>query len=251
MRILLVDNTKNNKCDFTRILEKKLLFFTKDVTVCDDIEKINDITNQMFDAIILSGSSLNLSQPNKIEYINKSVNILLRYSDTPILGICFGMQLILASYGSNIKRLETPQNKECMINVDKNSILFGGLPVKSNVTLSHQDYASCAPDDFNVYSRYNGCIQVAESLKFKRFGVQFHPEKKVENEPVCVLSNFFIFLKEIKTIPYNISLIKYYTLVFDVKNTKRVKNNEFEKNFIMLLWNNHRHIWNIPSLLVC
>ena len=133
MRILLVDNTKNNKCDFTRILEKKLLFFTKDVTVCDDIEKINDITNQMFDAIILSGSSLNLSQPNKIEYINKSVNILLRYSDTPILGICFGMQLILASYGSNIKRLETPQNKECMINVDKNSILFFTEIKNSNI----------------------------------------------------------------------------------------------------------------------
>ena len=216
MKILLVDNTKKNLCDFTRLLEKRLYSFTNDIVVCNDIDKINSILYEDFDAIILSGSSLNLSQPNKIDYFSKSVNILLRFPNIPVLGICFGMQLIVASYGGHICRLEKVRDKNHTLEVEKNSILFGGTHVCVNVTLSHQDFVKKVPPDFHIYSKDGDSVQVVESLKYLRFGVQFHPEKKVENETVCVLENFFNFLIERIHIPKHLSLQNYYEKILSV-----------------------------------
>ena len=256
MKILLVDNTKNNLCNFTRLLEQKLRNFTKNLVVCDDIKKINEILTESFDAIVLSGSSLNLSQPNKIEYFNKSVNILLRFPNIPVLGICFGMQLIVSSYGGHVSRLENNNNKEVAIRVDKNSILFGGVSVSVKVTLSHQDYVNIVPPDFEVYSKHGDSVQVVESLKYLRFGVQFHPEKNIKGEEICVLSNFFKFLNEKNTIPGHLSLEDYYKRIFSIKNSGRIvidRNKETlcEKFFWMELWNQHRYYWDIPAMLVC
>ena len=256
MKILLVDNTKKNLCDFTRLLEQKLGTFTNDLVVCDDIQKINGILTENFDAIVLSGSSLNLSQPNKIEYFNKSVNILLRFPNIPVLGICFGMQLIVASYGGHVSRLEKNVNKEVSIKVEKNSILFGGASASVKVTLSHQDYVNIVPPDFEVYSKHGDSVQVVESLKYLRFGVQFHPEKNIKGEEICVISNFFRFLNEKVTIPRHLSLLYYYQRIFSIKNSGRIvidRNNETlcDKIFWMKLWNQHRNCWNIPSILVC
>lgn len=256
MKILLVDNTKENLFEYTRLLEERLLCFTEDLVVCNDLEKINCAFSQNFDAIILSGSSLNLSQPNKMHYFSKSLSILLRYPDTPVLGICFGMQLIVACYGGNISRLEINKEEECAIQVKENSVLFGGTPVCCNVTLSHQDFVISVPPDFSVYSKKDETIQVVESLKYLRFGVQFHPEKRVKNEQHCVLTNFFSFLKEKNHIPKYLSLDSYYTRIFLIKNSGRIiidkrKETIVDKIFWTKMWNQHRMYWNIQALLIC
>ncbi len=255
MKILLVDNTKKNLCDFTRLLEKRLYSFTNDLVVCDDIEKINCILSEKFDAIILSGSSLNLSQPNKMDFFSKSVNMLLRFPNIPVLGICFGMQLIVASYGGHVSRFEKVRDNIHTIKIEKNSVLFGGTPGSLKVTLSHQDFVDSVPPDFHTYSKDGESIQVVESLKHLRFGVQFHPEKKVEHETVCVLENFFNFLKERTNIPKHLSLEVYYNRIFAIKNSGRImidKNTETleDKFFWTQMWNQHRLAWNIPAKLV-
>jgi GMP synthase (glutamine-hydrolysing) len=185
MRVLLVDNTKADKCDFTLKLEALLETMV-------EIVRFEDTTDD-FDAAILSGSSLNLSEPNRMEWYHKSINVLLRMGSRPVLGICFGMQLICSAYGGKVGRLQSKEQCQPSIDVRAGSVLLNGEACSMRVTLSHQDYVSVVPPGFVSYSRRGEHIQIVESLEFMRFGVQFHPECAAPLETRCVLRNFLAF----------------------------------------------------------
>ena len=185
MRVLLVDNTKAGKCDFTLKLEALLETMV-------EIVRFEDTTDD-FDAAILSGSSLNLSEPNRMEWYHKSINVLLRMGPRPVLGICFGMQLICSAYGGKVGRLRSKQQSQPSIDVRSGSMLLNGEACSMRVTLSHQDYVSVVPPGFVSYSERGDHIHIVESLEFMRFGVQFHPECLVPLETRCVLRNFLAF----------------------------------------------------------
>ena len=132
MKFLLVDNSKADLCEFTRQLEKRLAQDV-DVVCCTDIHDLKSTNINDIDAVVLSGSSRNISQPQKMEHIRKSICTLLRYQK-PTLGICFGMQLIACAYGGVVKRLDDPIKKEETIYVEKNSILLNGEAKYMRVT---------------------------------------------------------------------------------------------------------------------
>ena len=114
MKILLIDNTKPEKDHFTQQLDerlKELLGRQGEVVRCttaEDVLRATYINEDAFDAAVLSGSSLNLSQPQCVGIISKSTSALLRMAHIPILGICFGMQLMCSVYGGNVRRLDAP-----------------------------------------------------------------------------------------------------------------------------------------------
>ena len=162
-------------------------------------EVLEQITLHDFDAAILSGSSLNLSQPTRIQYTRKSILALLRLTDIPVLGICFGMQLIASMYGGVVERLNLSRETEETIKVNEGCVLLRGECKTIKVTLSHQDFVKQLPTDFVEYSKCGECIQIMECLKYLRFGCQFHPERKPKNESICVLKNFFNFVILINT----------------------------------------------------
>ena len=254
MKVLLIDNTKQDLCEFTRLLEKKIHYFTRDIIVCNSVDTVIDLLNvEKIDAVILSGSSLNLSQPNKMEYMRKSICTLLRLYETPILGICFGMQLIATMYGGTISRLLQPVQTEATIHVDPGSLLLNGESKNIQITLSHQDYIQTVPKDFKVYSCRQDCIQIVESLKFLRFGVQFHPEKQVEGEDACILYNFFNYIKERNSIPLEISDECRIPILFSIGKMKMIdieKKWNIDRNRLMCLWRHHVMIWNLPPILI-
>jgi len=254
MKVLLIDNTKQDLCEFTRLLERKLQYFTRDIIVCNSVESVIDLLNvEEIDAVILSGSSLNLSQPNKIEYMRKSIGTLLRLHETPVLGICFGMQLIATMYGGTISRLSQPIQTEATIIVEPGSLLLNGESKHINVTLSHQDYIQTVPKDFKVYSCRQNCIQIIESLKFLRFGVQFHPEKQVQGEDTCVLYNFFNYIKERNSLPLEIRDECRIPILFSIRSMKLgeiEKKWKIDRNQVMHLWRHHIMIWDLPAILL-
>ena len=220
MKLLLVDNSKANLCEFTRILESKLTNMTSSLTCCQTIDEVIKFTNEcQYDAVILSGSSLNLSQPQKFNNIHKSVAVLLRLSNIPILGICFGMQMISTAYGGCVKRLVNTVNEEKTIHIKKGSVLLNGEACNMTVTLSHQDFVENIPSDFKSYSKLSDVHQVIESVKFQRFGVQFHPERKAQNENICILDNFLKYVNEKNNIPPTLEIdeIQRIQLLMDIK----------------------------------
>lgn len=176
--ILIIDNTKNlNKAYMTPKLIECLQNNNIKYHVASQRLEVNQILSQdhKIKGIILSGGPLCLSEELTISSINK--NIVALFSNLPVLGICFGFQIMAASYGGKIDSMEQVHQGIKQINIDTNSMIFQGLSQKIDAFESHRDKLVEVPPNFNVISKSSdGIIQGIENIKLKRWGVQFHPE---------------------------------------------------------------------------
>lgn len=97
--------------------------------------------------------------------------------DIPILGICYGDQLIAESLGGKVDRAEVREYGNTLINFDLSSMLFKGLQEKAICWMSHTDQIVKLPEGFRVTASSENCpIAAMEDEKRKIFGLQFHPE---------------------------------------------------------------------------
>ena len=155
--------------------------------------------------IILSGGPNSLLD-KKSPKINKFIFNL----NIPVLGICYGLQLICHLNGGRLKRSKTREYGHAKISIIKNSKLFIGYKKKHNeVWMSHGDSVDKIPVDFHTTSiSNNNIISSIENENKKLYGLQFHPEvfhtingKKIINNflfKICRINNKFIiddFLK--------------------------------------------------------
>lgn len=191
--ILIIDNTKNlNKAYMT----PKLLQFLKILKINyilvskrKDINKIIHKFKKYIKGAILTGGPLCLSKEITIDSINKNITILLELHNIPILGICFGFQIICSSYGGKILSMKKEDNGIYEIKLLNDSILTNGLNNTFNVYQSHKDMVVNVPKSFNIIGIDNNkIIQIVENIKDKRWGVQFHPEGL--NETKIIIKNF-------------------------------------------------------------
>lgn len=111
----------------------------------------------------------------------------------PVLGICYGCQLIAYTLGGKVTHAETSEYGKREIRVLKNGALFKDIPEKSVSWMSHTDYVSEAPAGFEVLADTEaGTCPVAAFGDEKRniYGVQFHPEVVHTEYGNQVLKNF-------------------------------------------------------------
>ena len=111
----------------------------------------------------------------------------------PVLGICYGCQLIAYTLGGKVTHAETSEYGKREIRVLKKGALFKDLPEKSVSWMSHTDYVSEAPAGFEVLADTEaGTCPVAAFGDEKRniYGVQFHPEVVHTEYGNQVLKNF-------------------------------------------------------------
>ncbi|GAW92176.1 glutamine-hydrolyzing GMP synthase [Calderihabitans maritimus] len=109
----------------------------------------------------------------------------------PILGICYGMQLMAHQLGGKVDRAAAHEYGKAELMVLKENALFKGLPSPMQVWMSHGDYITSPPPGFEILAR-TGHTPVAAMADPKRklYGVQFHPE--VRHTPLGqeMLKNF-------------------------------------------------------------
>ncbi len=97
--------------------------------------------------------------------------------DVPVLGICYGMQLMAQLIGGDLERGRSGEYGPATIEIDDAGSLFAGLEGRINVWMSHGDQVLALPDGFSVLARTGVCpIAAMGDLDRKLFGVQFHPE---------------------------------------------------------------------------
>ena len=111
----------------------------------------------------------------------------------PILGICYGCQLIAYTLGGTVSHAETSEYGKREIEVKNQSLLFAGVPKKSVSWMSHTDYVSVVPEGFEVTAETAaGTCPVAafENAQKKIYGVQFHPEVVHSEYGNEILKNF-------------------------------------------------------------
>ncbi|ADG81654.1 glutamine-hydrolyzing GMP synthase [Thermincola potens] len=96
----------------------------------------------------------------------------------PILGICYGMQLMAQMLGGNVSRADNREYGKTLLQVlDADSPLFKGLPETLQVWMSHGDFVAAPPPGFKSIARTeNTPVAALGNDEKKLYGVQFHPE---------------------------------------------------------------------------
>ena len=158
---------------------------------------IKKISNQNISGIILSGGPLNVYQNDKFSFDKKILNLGI-----PILGICFGHQILSKELGGKVKKSKYREFGLAEIKKISNSLLTNNLfdkKKRTKVWMSHADQVSKMPKNFKIIaSSSNSKLTIIENTKDKFYGVQFHPEVTHTNKGKILIRNFLFLICKIK-----------------------------------------------------
>ena len=138
--------------------------------------------------IILSGGPESVHKSTKL-----TVSKYILDYDAPILGICYGMQLLADYFGGKISQSLKKEFGPSTFTRIKSSKLFRGkdIPKKFNVWMSHSDKVINLPHGFQVIGKsINSDISAFSCDKRNIYGLQFHPEVTHTNYGKKILDNF-------------------------------------------------------------
>ena len=111
----------------------------------------------------------------------------------PILGICYGLQLLAVGLGGEVSPSQNREYGYARLSItEPESPLFLGLPREVDVWLSHGDYVTQMPPGFRATAMTSGALNAFESLSKRIYGVQFHPEVAHTPLGAQVLNNFVL-----------------------------------------------------------
>jgi len=110
----------------------------------------------------------------------------------PVLGICYGFQLMVRDLGGEVVRTGTGEYGAATLrSSDAGSVLLGELPAVQQVWMSHGDTCMRAPDGFTVTASTAGTpAAAAENPRLGLYGMQFHPEVMHTDHGVTMLRRF-------------------------------------------------------------
>ncbi|MBN2879275.1 MAG: glutamine-hydrolyzing GMP synthase [Clostridia bacterium] len=109
----------------------------------------------------------------------------------PILGICYGAQVMSLVLGGGVHSVEHREYGFTTVDVDQNSLLFDGLEKSQVCWMSHTDQISDLPEGFRVSASTPTCpVAAMENKDKKLYAVQFHPEVGHTEHGQDMLVNF-------------------------------------------------------------
>ncbi|WP_180953519.1 glutamine-hydrolyzing GMP synthase [Bacillus sp. T33-2] len=109
----------------------------------------------------------------------------------PILGVCYGMQLMTLQLGGKVERMKHKEYGKATITLQSENPLFGGTPEEQLVWMSHGDHVTAVPPGFTVDAVNPSCPIAAMSDESRGFyAVQFHPEVRHSVYGNDLLKNF-------------------------------------------------------------
>lgn len=109
----------------------------------------------------------------------------------PILGICYGSQLMSHMLGGKVSTAPVSEYGKTEVDINTDSKLFDGVSSKTVCWMSHTDYIEKAPEGFKITGNTPVCpVAAMEYEEKKLYAVQFHPEVMHTQEGTKMLSNF-------------------------------------------------------------
>ena len=192
-KILIVDFGSQ----FTQLIARRV----REIGVFSEIISHKKIKLKNIDStikgIILSGGPLNVYQINKYSFDRKILQL-----NIPILGICFGHQILSKLNGGKVKQSKHREFGLANIFKKNSSLLTSNFFKKSNtkkVWMSHADQVSKIPKNFKVVaSSTNSKYAIVEDKIKKFYGVQFHPEVTHTEDGKKLISNFVFLICKMK-----------------------------------------------------
>jgi len=111
-------------------------------------------------------------------------------SKIPVLGICYGFQLLSLQLAGKVQPAERREYGLAELELRRKSLLFEGVQQKSKVWMSHGDNISDLPPGFQVVGMTSNSLAAAESPERQIYGLQFHPEVAHTEQGKKILENF-------------------------------------------------------------
>lgn len=195
--ILVVDNYATNPSRIVELFRavKNVLGTAPALTWYRELQYMGV---ERFDGMVLSGSEAMLSQPTSQREYASVMNVIRRYKK-PILGICFGHQLIGSAFEGRVKPLGKKIEGFRKVRLIRKDKLFEGLPESFEAAESHSEIVeSVMPDFIHLAEAEEYPVEAFRHKVLPIYGVQFHPERSTEEHPLGmkVISNFIRIVKE-------------------------------------------------------
>ena len=145
-----------------------------------------------YDGVVLSGSYDMLSQSMTQAKFAKEI-AAMKDSGGPVLGVCFGHQLLGHAFGSRVVKAAAPAQGYRDAEVLRYDPLFRGLPASIGVYESHHEVVESLPTGFAHLARSSTAeICAMKHCRLPVYGVQFHPERHSLEKPDgdVIIANF-------------------------------------------------------------
>ncbi len=109
----------------------------------------------------------------------------------PVLGICYGMQLISYLLGGNVEKANKREYGETLVDIDNSCALFSGFDKQNICLMSHTDFVNSLPEGFKNIGHTSHCPNAAIANDSKKiYGIQFHPEVNLTKNGTEIIQNF-------------------------------------------------------------
>ena len=109
----------------------------------------------------------------------------------PILGICYGMQLMTQILGGKVAKASKREYGATNVSIVDNSVLLNGFDKNNTFLMSHTDFVKTIPEGFHNIASTTSCPNAGIENNDKRlYGIQFHPEVSLSKNGTKVIKNF-------------------------------------------------------------
>lgn len=150
-----------------------------------DIEKIKEMNPK---GIILTGGPNSCYEDGAPSYTKELFELGI-----PVLGLCYGAQLMMLLLGGNVCKAPVGEYGKTEVHFDTTSKLFHDVSKSSICWMSHTDYIEQAAPGFAITAHTSDCpVAAAEMESKKLYAIQFHPEVLHTAEGTKMLSNFVL-----------------------------------------------------------
>ena len=139
-----------------------------------------------FSGLILSGGPASVYDPDQPAFNSAHLS-----SGLPVLGLCYGHQLLCQALGGEVARGDIREYGSAELRIHSTTGLFAGMQASQVVWMSHGDVASRLPEGFEVLGSTDDCAAAAVGdVRRNLYGLQFHPEVAHTARGMDILDNF-------------------------------------------------------------
>mmetsp|Transcript_19663 Transcript_19663/g.31221 ORF Transcript_19663/g.31221 Transcript_19663/m.31221 type:complete len:632 (-) Transcript_19663:313-2208(-) len=173
---------------YAKVIDRKVRELMVESVIKPLSMSAEDIKAEGYHAVIISGGPQSVFGSNAPKYDPKLFEL-----DVPILGICYGMQLINHVFGGKVETKGIREDGQFAIDIKNKSPLFQGLKEKTTVLLTHGDSVTEVASEFESIAKSpSGIVAAIENKKRRIYGVQFHPEVDLSEDGMHMLKNFLM-----------------------------------------------------------
>src|SRR3989344_5447605 len=171
---------------FTQLIARRVRELKVFCEILPHTVSLKEVSAKNPAGIILSGGPASVNGGGKSPSCDKEISS----GRWPVLGICYGMQLLAHQNGGKVLPARKREFGHAEINVENPGELFKGLSSNLNVWMSHGDEVQNLPQGFVRLAKTSSAMAAIAHPGKNLYGVQFHPEVAHTPQGKQILSNF-------------------------------------------------------------